>query len=255
LQVVPGAGVLAQWQGQTVAVGTEQLLHRQGVTLPQAEHDAVAKLRSAARTALFVAAGSRYLGVLAVADPVAPHSREAIDQLRALDLHVIMLSGDKQATAEAIGRQVGLAEVMAEVRPDQKQEVIAQLRAQGRCVAMVGDGINDAPALAAADLGIAIGSGADVAIEAAQIVLVRQDLRDVAHAIRLSRATLRTIRQNLWWAFGYNLTLVPLAAGLIVPLLGTGVLGVLPAFSAAAMALSSVSVVGNSLLLRSRKLE
>lgn len=255
LQVVPGEGVLALWQGQTVAVGTEQLLYRQGVTLAQADHDAVAILRSDARTALFVAAGSRYLGVLAVADPVAPHSREAIEQLRALDLHVIMLSGDKQATAEAIARQVGLAEVMAEVRPDQKQEVVAQLRAQGRCVAMVGDGINDAPALAAADLGIAIGSGADVAVEAAQIVLVRQDLRNVTHAIRLSRATLRTIRQNLWWAFVYNLTLVPLAAGLVVPLLGKGVLGVLPAFSAAAMALSSVSVVGNSLLLRSRKLE
>ncbi len=171
-----------------------------------------------------------------------------------MGLRVCMLSGDKQAAAEAIAADVGIDHVIAEVLPEQKHDVVAHLREDGGVVAMVGDGINDAPALAAADLGIAIGCGADVAIEAADVVLVQQDLRKVPEAVALARATLRTIRQNLVWAFGYNVVLLPLAAGLIVPLAGRGVLALLPAFSAAAMAFSSVSVVTNSLLLRKKKL-
>ncbi len=165
-----------------------------------------------------------------------------------------MITGDKRPAAESIAAQVGIDHVIAEVMPQEKHDVIQRLRHDGSVVAMVGDGINDAPALAAADLGIAIGRGADVAIEAADVVLVHQDLRRVPEAVALARTTLRTIRQNLAWAFGYNLLLLPLAAGLIVPLAGRAVLSFLPAMSAAAMAFSSVSVVANSLLLRRRKL-
>ncbi len=254
LEVVAGRGVVAQWEGETISVGTEQLLEQRDIPLDQLDRVGLEHLRVSGQTVFCVARDRQLLGTIAVADQVVPHSREGVQQLQAMGLDVIMLSGDKRSTALAVSLQVGLSTVMAEVRPDEKQKVVAQLQSQGRCVAMVGDGINDAPALATADLGIAIGSGADVAIETADIVLVHQDLRQVAEAIRLSRATLRTIKQNLWWAFGYNVVLIPLAAGLIVPVLGRGVLAVLPAFSALAMAMSSVSVVTNSLLLRSKSL-
>ena len=162
-----------------------------------------------------------------------------------------MVTGDHHTTAVAIAREAGIDEVRADVLPGGKQAIVAEYQQQGHIVAMVGDGINDAPALAAAHLGVAIGSGSDIAIEAADVVIVRSDLRSVGQTIALSRATLRTIRQNLGWAFGYNLVLIPLAAGLLVPLLGIH----LPAVAAAAaMALSSVSVVGNSLLLRRKRL-
>jgi Cu+-exporting ATPase len=189
------------------------------------------------------------LGLISVADQVAPHSREAVAQLKSLGLDVQLLSGDHRATAESVARQLGIESVIAEVLPEQKQAEVRRLQQAGRKVAMVGDGINDAPALAAADLGVAIGSGADVAIEAAQIVLVGQDLRALVRAITLSRATLRTIRQNLASSLLYNVLLIPAAAGVFIPLWG---FHVPPAAAAAAMAASSVSVVTNSLLLRRR---
>ena len=254
LEVVPGQGIVTQWQQHRVCVGTEQLLAQYAVSTNPLDSGMLERLRSSGQTVLFVAQDEQLLGAISLADPVAPHSREGVQLLQDMGLDVIMLSGDKRPTALAVSLQVGLSSVIAQVRPDEKQRAIAQLQQQGRVVAMVGDGINDAPALAAADLGIAIGTGADVAIETADIVLVKQDLRKVAEAIRLSRATLRTIKQNLWWSFGYNLLLIPLAAGLIVPLAGKGILHLLPAFSAIAMATSSVSVVANSLLLRSKPL-
>jgi Cu+-exporting ATPase len=187
------------------------------------------------------------LGAIFVADAIAPHSAEAIEQMHELSLKTLMISGDSQETAQAVAAQVGIDEVLAQVKPDEKQAKVEGLRQQGARIAMVGDGINDAPALAAADLGIALGAGADVAIESADIVLVHNDLRAVPQAIRLSRRTLRTIKQNLAWAFGYNVLLIPLAAGVFIPLLGWHLP---PVMAAAAMAASSVSVVANSLLLR-----
>jgi Cu+-exporting ATPase len=195
---------------------------------------------AAGQTAVVVSWDGRARAVLTVADTVKPTSAEAVAQLRALGLQPILLSGDARATARAVAAAVGIDEVVADVLPADKADVIRRLQAEGRVVAMVGDGVNDAPALAQADLGLAIGTGADVAIEASDLTLVSGDLRRAGDAIRLSRATLRTIRQNLAWAFGYNVAAIPLAAaGLLDPLV-----------AGAAMALSSVSVVLNALRLR-----
>jgi Cu+-exporting ATPase len=250
LVVVPGQGVRATCAGRTLLVGNQRLLEAAGTELG-ALAGVVQSLRLEGQTPLLVAADGRLLGIVAVADQVAPHSREAVQQLQKLGLEVQILSGDNRTTAEAVAAEVGITQVAAEVLPGEKQEVVARLRRAGKIVAMVGDGINDAPALAAADLGIAVGSGSDVAIEAADVVLVGRDLRAVGQTVVLSRATLRTIRQNLGWALGYNILLLPLAAGVLLPLGGPHLP---PAAAAAAMAASSVSVVTNSLLLRRRRL-
>jgi P-type E1-E2 ATPase len=250
LELIPGQGIRARGNGQLVLVGNERLFPSMAADIER-QAAKLASLRARGQTPLLVAAGERFLGIIAVADAVAPHSREGIAGLHALGLQVQLLSGDHRATAEAVAAEVGIDRVIAEVLPDQKQAAVRDLQQRGHVVAMVGDGINDAPALAAADLGIAIGSGSDVAIESAQIVLVGQDLRSIARAVALSRATLRTIRQNLAWAFVYNLLLIPAAAGVFIPLFG---FHVPPAAAAAAMAASSVSVVTNSLLLRRRRL-
>ncbi|MHC4403196.1 MAG: HAD-IC family P-type ATPase, partial [Planctomycetota bacterium] len=253
LQVIPGQGVKARSNGRTILVGNERLLRESWIDL-DAQRETVRTIRRQGHTPLWVALDGRRLGVVAVADPVAPHSREAVEGLQSLGLSVELLSGDNQITAEAVAKEVGIERVTAEVFPDQKQEMIRRLQDDGEVVAMVGDGINDAPALVAADLGIAIGSGADVALEAADVVLVERDLRAVVRAVTLSRATLRTIRQNLGWAFLYNVLLLPVAAGVLIPMFGPGY-QLPPAAAAAAMAASSVSVVTNSLLLRKRKLK
>ncbi len=250
LEVVPGQGIRVQGRGETIFVGNEQLMNLAGVNLG-AHFGQLKSFRSNGETPLVVAVGKRYLGMIVLADVIAPHSREAVEGLKKLGVEVWLLSGDHRAIAERVAREVGIERVQAEVLPQDKQSVVAQLRASGHVVAMVGDGINDAPALAAADLGIAIGSGSDVAIEAADVVITGGDLRSVPKTLLLSRATLRTIRQNLAWAFLYNILLIPLAAGVLVPLGGFQ----LPTVAAAgAMALSSVSVVTNSLLLRRRRL-
>jgi Cu+-exporting ATPase len=235
-------------EGRMVLVGSERLLLERGADVAGVE--ALARAAAAAgHTPVLVALDGAAIGLLSIADTVKPASVEAVRRLRAAGLDVWMLTGDRAAVAEAIGQQVGIGadRILAEVRPGEKAAKIAQLQAAGAMVAMVGDGINDAPALAQADLGVAIGTGADVAVEASAITLVGDDLRAVPAAIRLSRATMRTIRQNLAWAFGYNLVLIPVAAGVLFPL--TGWL-LSPALAAGAMALSSVSVVTNSLRLR-----
>jgi Cu+-exporting ATPase len=246
--VIPGAGIAAESPEGTILVGTSELLAQRGIAATNGSTDAV----EPGQTALQVALGGRRLGEIVLADVVNDTSRETVADLKRLGLTVTMLSGDRQETAEAIAGEVGIEHVIAEVKPDEKQAVIERLRAAGQVVAMVGDGINDAPALAAADLGIAMGLGADVAIESADIVLARHDLRLVGRAIRLSRATLSIIRQNLAWALVYNVALIPLAAGLAMPLFG---IRLPPALAAAAMAASSVSVVLNSLRLRWIRLE
>jgi Cu+-exporting ATPase len=240
--------VQATVEGRRAIVGSERLLVEQGVDVQPVEGPARTAAASG-HTPVLVAVDGVAIGLLAIADTVKPESAEAVQRLQAAGLDVWMLTGDRAAVAEAIGAQVGITpdRILAEVRPGDKAAKVTALQAAGATVAMVGDGINDAPALAQSDLGVAIGTGADVAVEASDITLVGDDLRAVPAAIRLSRATMRTIRQNLAWAFGYNLILIPVAAGALFPL--TGWL-LSPALAAGAMALSSVSVVTNSLRLR-----
>ena len=245
---IPGGGVQATVEARRVMVGSLRLLVEHDVDVQSVE--ALAREAAATgHTPVMVAMDGVAIGLLAIADMVKPESAEAVRRLQAAGLEVWMLTGDRQAVAEAIGAPLGLTpdRILAEVRPEEKSAKVQDLQAGGAVVAMVGDGINDAPALAQADLGVAIGTGADVAVEASDITLVGDDLRSVAAAIRLSRATMRTIRQNLAWAFGYNLLLIPVAAGALFPL--TGWL-LSPALAAGAMALSSVSVVTNSLRLK-----
>lgn len=226
----PGAGVAATVNGRRVIAGSRRFLEERGVKVETA----------GARTEVFAAIDGKLAAVIEVADPVKETSREAVASLRKMGVRAVMASGDNQATARAVASDVGIDEVRAPVRPEEKARLVEELRGEGRVVGMVGDGINDAPALAAADVGFAIGTGTDVAMETAQVTLVKGDIAKVAAAIRLSRATMRTIRQNLFWAFGYNTLAIPVAAlGLLHPMLAAG-----------AMALSSVSVVTNSLRLR-----
>ncbi len=237
-----GRGVRATVEGHDVLIGTEQLLAEADIAVDAAPADP-------GNSPVFVALDGRFAGVLSVADTLRPEAAEAVRRLHDRGLDVWMMTGDRTATGEAIASQAGVGpeRVLAEVLPAQKAAKIAELQASGAVVAMVGDGVNDAPALAQADLGIAIGTGADVALEASDITILGEDLRSVPASIGLSKATMRTIRQNLGWAFGYNALLIPVAAGVLYPLAG---LLLSPALAAGAMALSSVSVVGNSLRLR-----
>ena len=188
-------------------------------------------------------------GIIAVADMVKPSAKVTVEALKKMGIQVVMLTGDNSRTATAIAQKIGIEKYVAEVLPQQKEETIESLQGEGKVVAMVGDGINDAPALAKADVGIAIGSGTDIAKETGGIVLMKDDLRNVATAIKLSRKTLSKIKQNLFWAFAYNVILIPVAAGALVPVFGAQVYNVLPFLAAGAMAISSVTVISNSLLL------
>jgi Cu+-exporting ATPase len=204
-------------------------------------------LRAEGKTAMFAAIDSKVCALISVADPIKQTTPDAVRALKEEGVTIVMLSGDARATAEAVGRQLGIDQVMADVLPDQKVEKVKALQAQGHRVAMAGDGINDAPALAQANVGIAMGTGTDVAIESAGVTLVKGDLRAIAKAIRLSRATMRNVKQNLFFAFVYNSLGVPIAAGVLYPFFG---ILLSPIFAGAAMAMSSVSVVSNALRLR-----
>ena len=236
----PGLGAEGVVEGRHVTVGRQLLLERAGVALPVALAEAAARAEAIGRTAITIAVDGRACAVVVLADTVRPTSKAAVAELRALGLRTLLLTGDNRRTASAVADQVGIREVISEVLPADKERIVSRLHGERRAVAMVGDGINDASALARAELGIAMGGGTDIAIEAADITLTGGDLREVARAIRLARAVLGTIRGNLFWAFAYNVAGIPLAAaGLLEPMV-----------AGAAMACSSLFVVGNSLLLR-----
>lgn len=248
ITVEPGYGIRAVADGHTFLIGNEDLLTAHNIGRRSSFVAEESAWQRSAQTVLFVAQDGEHVASFAVSDTVRPTSAQAIASLRKMGLRVAMLSGDARSTAEAIAGTVGIDEVYAEVKPSDKIDLVTRFQSQGEIVAMVGDGINDAPALAQADVGIAIGTGTDVAKEAADITLMNSDLRNVPHALQLSRATMRNIKQNLFFAFIYNVVGIPLAAGVLIPSLG---LSLDPAIAAAAMGLSSVSVLTNALRLRS----
>lgn len=250
-RALPGLGLEAHLEGQLVRVGNQKMMN-QSIVLSEDDQSMAQVLANDGKTPMFVALGESLLGIIAVADTVKPDSRAAIDELHKMGIRVAMVTGDNRRTAEAIGCAMGLDEVFSEVLPDQKAGIVSLLKDQGRFVAMVGDGINDAPALASADVGIAIGTGTDVAIASADIVLMRSTLMDVPAAVDLSKKTMRNIRQNLFWAFAYNVIGIPIAMGLF-HLFGGPLLN--PMIAGAAMSMSSVSVVSNALRLRGYRFE
>ena len=247
-EAIPGKGVKAMIQGKEILLGNRKLMTETGVNLSKIE-EKTKELEEDGKTVMFTVVDGALAGVIGAADTLKEYAANAVAELKKMGIEVIMLTGDNETTAKAIAKKLGIEKIFAEVLPQQKEAIIERLRNEGKVVAMVGDGINDAPALAKADVGIAIGSGTDVAKETGGIVLVKEDLRDVVTAIKLSRTTVRKIKQNLFWAFAYNAALIPIAAGALVPFFGAQVYNVLPFLAAGAMAFSSVTVVSNSLLL------
>jgi len=249
-QAIEGHGIEAKVNGRDVLMGNVRLMRRQQVEVKDLETKAE-KFAGEGKTPIYVSLDGKAAGLVAVADTMKENSLQAVEKLKKLGLEVVMLTGDNKKTAEAIAKKAGIRRVLSEVLPEDKVHEIKRLQAEGKKVAMVGDGINDAPALAQADVGIAIGSGTDVAMEASDITLIKDDLKGVVSAIDLSKKTIRIIKQNLFWAFFYNTAGIPIAAGVLYPFFG---ILLNPIFASAAMAFSSVSVVSNSLRLRKVKL-
>jgi Cu+-exporting ATPase len=248
-ETISGYGLRARYQAHIILVGTRKLMIDNNMSIPETVESKLNQLETMGKTAILIAIDSKLAGILALADTIKDGAKKAVEVLKSNGKQLIMLTGDNERTAKHIATQLRIERVIAQVLPQQKQEVISKLKSEGKIVAMVGDGINDAPALARADLGIAIGSGTDVAKETGGIILIKGDVRDVAIALELGRKTVSKIKQNLFWAFAYNTGLIPVAGGALVPLLGVGIFGWLPMLAAVAMAMSSVTVVGNSILL------
>lgn len=249
-EAVSGHGLRATYAGHTLLIGNRKMMSDNQISIGEDVNSIMSKLETEGKTAVIVAIDGKQAGIIAMADTVKAHAKEAITFLKRAGIDVVMLTGDNERTARAISSTLGgIDRVIAQVQPAEKEEVIAKLKDEGRVVAMVGDGINDAPALARADLGIAIGSGTDIAKETGGVILIKGDVRDVVTALELGKKTVSKIKQNLFWAFAYNTGLIPIAAGALVPFLGLSVFGWLPILAGAAMAMSSVTVVGNSLLL------
>jgi Cu+-exporting ATPase len=246
VDAVPGYGIRARIGGRQIAVGAERYMERLQVSVTAAAA-AAERLAGEGKTPIYVAADGALIGVLAVADPIKASSRDAVARLQGLGLEVAMLTGDGRRTAEAVARRVGIGRVVAEVLPADKAAEVKRLQTEGGKVAFIGDGINDAPALAQADVGVAIGTGTDIAVEAGELILMNGDLTGAADAVALARRTLRTIRLNFFWAYAYNVALIPVAAGVLYPVNGW-LLN--PMLAAGAMSLSSLFVVTNSLRLR-----
>ena len=247
---IHGLGIEGKIEGQSIILGNRKLMDREKVDISNSLED-IEKFENEGKTVMILAMNKKLVGFIAVADTIKESAKAGIKALQDKGIEVVMITGDNQRTAQAIASKLGIKKVLAEVLPDQKEEEIRKLQKEGRVVAMVGDGINDAPALAAADIGIAMGSGTDVAIEAGDITLINKDLKSVSSAIELSRKTMRTIKLNLFWAFGYNVILIPVAMGILYPIWG---ILLNPIFASVAMATSSISVVTNSLLLKRVKI-
>lgn len=245
-KAIAGHGVEGIVINHRIFLGNRKLMEKEDISLGKWEGE-VKKLENEGKTVMMLAVGGKLAGLIAVADTLKDSAREGVEALSKKGIEVVMITGDNQRTANAIAQKVGIKRVLAQVLPDQKEAEVRKIQKEGKKVAMVGDGINDAPALAAADIGIAMGTGTDVAIEAADITLINKDLRSVAQAIELSKKTMRTIKLNLFWAFGYNISLIPVAMGVLYPFFG---ILLNPIFASIAMATSSVSVVSNSLLLK-----
>jgi len=251
-KAIPGYGIIARSEGKTILLGNSSLMKKYKIKTTEQLEKKMSQLESQGKTVMILALNNKAAGLIGVADTLKKFSKKAVEQLHDMGKEVIMITGDNKKTANAIAKQLGIDKVLAEVLPGDKEKEIQKLQKQRKVVAMVGDGINDAPALARADIGIAIGAGTDVALESGQIVLIKNDLQDVIKAIKLSNRTIKKIKQNLFWAFFYNSLGIPIAAGALYPF--TGFL-LNPMIAGAAMAFSSVSVVSNSLLMKRYRLE
>jgi Cu2+-exporting ATPase len=245
-EAIAGKGIRARVDNRDVLVGNRRLLEEQGIALEDLKEQA-SRLAEQGRTPMFAVIDGKPAGLVAVADTIRDSARTAVDRLKDLGLEVVMMTGDNERTAQAVARELHLDRVFAEVLPEDKARYVAQLQSEGKVVAMVGDGVNDAPALARADIGIAIGAGTDVAIETARVVLMKSDPMDVVRAIRLSKATVRKMKQNLFWASIYNVLAIPVAAGALYPSFG---IELRPEWSALLMSLSSIIVATNAVLLK-----
>jgi P-type Cu+ transporter len=249
-EAVSGHGLQARYADHTILVGNRKLMDDNNIHVTATTDSKLKDLENQGKTAVLVALDNELAGIIGIADTIKENAKEAIDALKSMGMEVVMLTGDNKRTANAVASKLGIDRVIAQVLPQEKEQVISRLKSEQKSVvAMVGDGINDAPALARADLGIAIGSGTDVAKETGGIILIKDDIRDVVTALDLGKKTVSKIKQNLFWAFAYNTGLIPIAGGVLVPLLGVGIFGWLPMLAGVAMAMSSVTVVGNSLLL------
>ena len=248
-EAVSGHGLNARYADHIILVGNRKLMEENNIHVTATIDSKLKDLENQGKTAVLVAIDNKLAGIIGIADIIKENAKEAIDALKSMSIEVVMLTGDNQRTANAVASRLGIDRVIAQVLPQEKEQVISKLKGKGKVVAMVGDGINDAPALARADLGIAIGSGTDVAKETGGIILIKDDIRDVVIALDLGKKTVSKIKQNLFWAFAYNTGLIPIAGGVLVPFLGVGIFGWLPMLAGVAMAMSSVTVVGNSILL------
>src|SRR5918996_464218 len=248
-EAVSGHGLNARYADHIILVGNRKLMEENNIHVTATIDSKLKDLENQGKTAGLVAIDNKVAGIIGIADTIKENAKEAIDVLKSMGIEVVMLTGDNQRTANAVASRLGIDRVIAQVLPQEKEQVISKLKGEGKVVAMVGDGINDAPALARADLGIAIGSGTDVAKETGGIILIKDDIRDVVIALDLGKKTVSKIKQNLFWAFAYNTGLIPIAGGVLVPILGVGIFGWLPMLAGVAMAMSSVTVVGNSILL------
>ncbi|MGH9963790.1 MAG: heavy metal translocating P-type ATPase [Nitrososphaeraceae archaeon] len=248
-EAVSGHGLQARYADHTILIGNRKLMDDNNIHVTATANSKLKDLENQGKTAVLVAIDNKLAGIIGIADTIKENAKETIDALKSMGIEVVMLTGDNERTANAVASKLGIDRVIAQVLPQEKEQVTSKLKGEKKVVAMVGDGINDAPALARADLGIAIGSGTDVAKETGGIILIKDDIMDVVIALDLGKKTVSKIKQNLFWAFAYNTGLIPIAGGVLVPFLGVGIFGWLPMLAGVAMAMSSVTVVGNSILL------